>query len=229
MSKPTEQVCLKPTFSGLKARQRAERDDYPETISLRVHRALSWLGRAEQCDEDDDAQFIFLWIAFNAAYANELDDHEAFSSSAQQIFRKFIDRLVNLDHNQLLSDIVWEQFPCSIRVLLDNKHVFRPFWDYQSGKISESIWKEQFITAKADASKALSRSNTQSVLTIVFSRLYMLRNQLMHGGATWNSKVNRDQVRDCTNILEKIVPVIILIMMDNPNEPWGKPYYPPVD
>lgn len=54
----------------LKARQRAERDSYPENLSLRVHRALSWLDRAEQ-DDDPDSRFIFLWIAFNAAYATD--------------------------------------------------------------------------------------------------------------------------------------------------------------
>lgn len=46
----------------LKARQRAERDSYPENLSLRLHRALSWLDRAEQ-DDDPDSRFIFLWIA----------------------------------------------------------------------------------------------------------------------------------------------------------------------
>jgi len=56
-------------FERLKARQRAERERYPPNLGLRVHRALSWLGRAEQLVEDVDARFVFLWIAFNAAYA----------------------------------------------------------------------------------------------------------------------------------------------------------------
>lgn len=34
------------------------------------------------------------------------------------------------------------------------------------------------------------------ILSILFDRLYVLRNQLVHRGATWNSDVNRDQVRD---------------------------------
>ena len=55
-------------YQHLKTRQRAERVNYPEHLSLRVHRALSWLNRAEQC-QDDDGRFIFLWISFNAAYA----------------------------------------------------------------------------------------------------------------------------------------------------------------
>jgi len=48
----------------LKSRQRAEREGWPEFLALRVHRALSWLDRAERC-EDDDGRFVFLWVAFD--------------------------------------------------------------------------------------------------------------------------------------------------------------------
>jgi hypothetical protein len=51
----------------------------------------------------------------------------------------------------------------------------------------------------------------------------------MHGGATWNSSVNRDQVRDCANLLGKLVPLVIEIMMDNVNTLWGDACYPVVD
>ncbi|EKO3686116.1 hypothetical protein P0F07_000886 [Vibrio metschnikovii] len=43
------------TFNTLKQRHRAERDQYPSTLSIRVHRALSWLNKAEQCNDDDSA------------------------------------------------------------------------------------------------------------------------------------------------------------------------------
>ena len=63
-------------YQRLKDRQRAERAGYPENLALRVHRALSWLNRAEQlaAEQDLDGQFIYLWIAFNAAYATEIDE-----------------------------------------------------------------------------------------------------------------------------------------------------------
>ena len=47
-----------------------------------------------------------------------------------------------------------------------------------------------------------------TVLSIVFDRLYVLRNQLVHGGATWNSQVNRQQLRDGVAILGTLVPLI---------------------
>ena len=66
------------------------------------------------------------------------------------------------------------------------------------------------------------------ILRTVFDRLYVLRNQLVHGGATWKSAVNRAQVRDGAAVLAWMLPVFIDIMMDNPGHAWGKPYYPVV-
>lgn len=57
----------------------------------------------------------------------------------------------------------------------------------------------------------------------------MLRNQIVHGGATWNGSMNRDQVRDCVAILSELVPLVIELMMDNPNTLWGDANFPPVE
>ena len=67
------------------------------------------------------------------------------------------------------------------------------------------------------------------LIQLVMRRLYQMRNQLIHGGATYQSRVNRDQVRDSANLLGKLIPLIIEIMIDNPDEAWGDIYYPVVD
>jgi hypothetical protein len=67
------------------------------------------------------------------------------------------------------------------------------------------------------------------VLAIVLGRIYVLRNQLMHGGATWNSSVNRAQVRDCAALMGKLVPQLIEIMLDNAGTVWGDACYPVVE
>ncbi|MBL0711674.1 MAG: hypothetical protein JJV99_11780 [Colwellia sp.] len=216
-------------YQSLKTKQRELRPDFSENLALRVHRALSWLDKAEQCEDDLDAQFIFLWIAFNAAYANEFDDTQRFSE--QETFRNFIQRLCQLDKKEYLPNLVWHEFTGSIRVLLANKYVFKPFWDYHNQKISESDWQAQFKSANTKANKAIGNKDTTVVLSIVFSRLYMLRNQLLHGGATWNSGVNRDQIRDSVNFLSKFVPCVIDIMMssNNANIIWGDACFPVID
>ena len=75
---------------------------------------------------------------------------------------------------------------------------------------------------------ALGHRDTVAVLSIVLSRMYTLRNQVMHGGATWDSGVNREQVRDGGNLLGKLVPVINELMLDNVGTLWGDAYYPVV-
>ena len=212
--------------SVLKQRHRQVRDGHPTSLTLRVHRAMSWLNRAEQA-EDVDGKFIFLWIAFNAAYAQELDDSDRTSDKAT--FTAFLQKLCDLDTSKRIDELIWKEFSGSIRTLLNNPYVFHLFWEFQRSRIDESEWKDRFASARKSAQSALVSGNTPVLLSVVFNRLYTLRNQLIHGGATWNGNVNRDQLRDCTRLLGKLVPVIIALMMDNPNALWGDAVYPVVD
>lgn len=212
--------------ANLKQRHREVREGHPSNLTLRIHRALSWLDRAEQT-KDMDGQFIFLWIAFNAAYAQELDDQER--SSDKAAFTAFLQKLCDLDSSKHISNLIWKEFSGSIRALLDNPYVFHLFWEYQRDRIDEAEWKERFASAKKAVQLALASGNTPQLLSIVFNRLYTLRNQLIHGGATWNGRTNRDQLRDCTRLLGKLVPLIISLMMDNPNTLWGEAVYPVVE
>lgn len=215
-------------YDALKKRHRVERDAYHPNLSLRVHRALSWLDRAEQLAKQNDAdgQFLFLWIAFNAAYATEID--ERFRLSEQETFRAFLRKLVELDRAGRIADLVWTEFTKSIRVLLDNKFVFQDFWNFQNGTLLEAEWKRRFADAKKAAKSALAARDTVTVLSVVLSRIYTLRNQMVHGGATWGGSVNREQLRDCVNLMGKLVPLVIEIMMDNPGTLWGDACYPVV-
>lgn len=56
-------------FKSLKDKQQKLRDGFPDNVSLRIHRSLSWIERAGTGAGDDDAAILFYWIAFNAAYA----------------------------------------------------------------------------------------------------------------------------------------------------------------
>ena len=211
----------------LKARQREIRDRFSSSLALRSHRALSWLHRAEQESDDPDAQFIFLWIAFNAAYANEIHDRQSFSERG--LMRRFLNRLVDADGGDLLAEMVWDQFPGPIRLLIDNRYVFQPFWDYHNGYLDEADWKKAFSASRAAATRALSQGRTAGVLGVMLERLYTLRNQLIHGGATWNSGVNRSQVKDGVAIMGRLVPIVIHLMLENGQQVWGDACYPVVD
>ncbi len=205
-------------------------------LGLRIHRALSWLRRAEGERDDSDAAFIFYWIAFNAAYAADVDaEPQAPQPPAgrrdpeRRKFDEYFRKLIDLDRNRLIYDALWERFSGSIRVLMENQYVFQPFWDYHNRAPGhDAHWETQFDSSRSRIRGALARRDTRLVLNTLFARLYVLRNQLVHGGATWNSSVNRHQVSDGARIMAFLVPVFIDLMMEHPEIDWGPPYYPVV-
>lgn len=214
------------SFATLKDKQRSIRDGFSESLGLRVHRALSWLGRAEAEADDPDIRFILLWVGFNSAYAADIDKE---FDSEREVFRTFFAKLVRLDGGDLIYKAVWQRFPQEIRLLLANRHVFQAFWKHHNGVIGYGDWQERMAKNQRAINRAIVTKDTPRILSDVFDRLYVLRNQLIHGGATWNSSVNRSQVKDGAAVLGTLLPIFIDIMMDNPGHDWGKPYYPVVD
>ncbi|MFP4003318.1 MAG: hypothetical protein ACLFV8_06050 [Alphaproteobacteria bacterium] len=212
-------------YSALKDKQRAVRDGFPDAFGLRIHRAISWLGRAEQEAEDDDVRFILLWVGFNAAYGGDVGAEITGERSA---FKRYLDTLAALDRSGRLHNAVWERFPHEIRLVLDNKYLFGPFWNHVNGVDGYESWAEWFEGSRRRAAAAMRGRETTRMLFILFDRLYVLRNQLMHGSATWNSSANRAQVRDGSAVMSWLLPVFLDIMMDNPHRDWGRPFCPVV-
>lgn len=76
--------------------------------------------------------------------------------------------LVKSDGEKIISKLVWEKFPSSIRLILDNQHIFQPYWDHINGDLSKSDWLTKFDASKSQAHKALSRSDIVGVLRVMF-------------------------------------------------------------
>ncbi|MBH5328816.1 hypothetical protein H9Q10_03935 [Eikenella sp. S3360] len=243
-------------LSTIQTHYHQHRDTYSDPFRLRIHRALSWLDKAEELlsgkdtanhakqpaipkhmqqmlaqqggrlsfAPDWDTGFQALWIAFNAAYAREIDEREI--SGDRSHFRQFLNTICRLDEEKLIYALVWQTFPGAIRSLLGNRYVFQPFGDFHNGKISEIAWQEEFEKAGKKAQRALAAQDTDTVLLIMFDRLYTLRNQIIHGGATYGSSANRNQLKDACRILISLLPLVLHIMQQHPDYAWGKPYYP---
>ena len=214
-------------YSKLKELHRLKRDNYTDVFSIRIHRSLSWIGRAEKKDEDIDARFIFYWIAFNSAYS-AIQTSQYFDTE-RRIYKDFFEKILKYDKNEYVYNAIWKQFSGSVRSLLNNQYIFGPFWNFQNGHEGFDDWEVKFNESKSIALKALQNKNTLMILEILFDRLYTLRNQILHGGATWNSKVNRSQVQDGQAIIGFLVPNFLQIMMYNQNEKWGKLVFPVVE
>ena len=196
----------------------------PEELGIRLHRSISWLQCAEQHEKDPDLMFITQWIAFNACYAMDMNSQS--SKTEREKFKGFISTLVRLDHEKRIFNILWQKFSGPVKILIENEYVFRGFWDFQRGDAKE--WKKAFEKSNEDSIRYMSANNVGGVLEILLDRLYILRNQLMHGGATYKSKLNRKSVKDGSRILEMLIPIIIEIILENPEEDWGKLLFPVV-
>ena len=213
-----------------------------EAVPLRQHnkdrmrRAHTWLERSEREGTEDIERFVFLWIAFNAAYGDEsalreFVEGEEGRDSEPGRFKTFLDNVVERDGTGVLERIVWEEYPGPIRVLLSNHYVYRPFWLAVWGSDRGDDWRRRFEGSKRAANSALSRRDISTVLSVVFDRLYTLRNQIFHGGTTHPSGFGLDQIRDGSRIMASLVPAILDIMRQdidaNPDsELWGRVAFP---
>jgi hypothetical protein len=195
----------------------------PESHAIRLYRAISWLKSSEKQDGNLDMKFISLWVAFNACYAVDLNGLSSKSEKAK--LRDFTLSLVQFDLARLYN-LFWEKYSGPVKVLIENKFVFEKFWEYTRGETKDYLYT--FNKSIANATNCLSKQNIEGLIEIVLERLYTLRNQIIHGGATYNSKLNRSQLRDACNIMQLLMPIIIDIMLENGNHDWGEIAYPVV-
>ena len=192
---------------------------------IRLHRAISWLKAAEEYRENKDVQIICYWISLNSCYAIS-GDVDRFAESSK--LTEFFEKIIEADKQGTIYELFWTEFPGMIRVLLNNQYIYNRYWLYQRGQVSS--WKEEFKRDNLRAVRLLQNPDKSvELIQLVMRRLYQMRNQLIHGGATYKSSVNRDQVRDSANLLGRLIPLIVEIMLDNPQDAWGDIYYPVVD
>lgn len=222
-------------YELLKQDLRARRDDFTQVHSTRLHRSLSWLKAAgEQLESNSvDQAFINLWISFSACFYIE----------GEESIAPFIEKLVALDKQQRIYTCLWREYSGSVKALIKNPYVFAEFWQAQRLKneqkevaaeqanervvdSTEAAWRISFNQSSVDALNCLSRKKVAPLFSIVLDRLYVLRNQVLQGGATYQSQVNREQVNDGVALLSSIMPIIISIMLDSSEEDWGDIAYP---
>ena len=197
-------------------------------LGLRLHRARSWIERARREEADADAAFIFAWIAFNAAYAERRSTIDDLSGERTR-FRRYFEQILDLDSRRAIYDAIWQEFSGPVRIILANRYVYEPFWNHFNGVDGFADWERRFERDRNLVYRALGERDTGFILDHLFRRLYVLRNQLMHGGATWNGSVNRRQVEDGARIMAFLVPLFVDLMEANPSIDWGSPPYPVVD
>lgn len=221
-----------PQFEHLAARRHKKfpyTGDEDSHFHLRLRRSVGWLGRAERelyhsAPPDLDMAFTCYWIAFNALYAQ--NPHTS-DQGEKASFKAFFETVIGYDdecRRAILGEIQGNLSE-PIKVLMNNMYAFEPFWKYYNDVHGYANWEIDLAENKCKMNKALGKQDVYEILSILFERLYVVRNQIFHGNATWNGGRNRDQLRVGVNIMASIVPQLINSVMNNPKMDLGRPYY----
>jgi len=212
------------SLESLTETYKLKRDELPDDLAIRLHRAQSWLRAAQRYDDDLDIHFLTLWVAFCACFSASENDHAKLGERAN--FAQYVERLIYQDKDGLLSQVLWETYPNAVASLLANKYIFSGFWQAQE---SGADWEQEFSRQSKRARRYFKEKNAAKILMLTLDRLSVLRNQIFYGGATYQSKVNREQVIDGIELLSLLVPSIVHVMLLSPNADWGQIYYPVVN
>jgi hypothetical protein len=206
-----------------------QHQDIEVNVYLRLHRAISWLKASKENESNSDLRFICLWISLNSCYAvdADLEGNNAIPTKESNDLNAFLVKLVSCDETRKIYDLLWNRYSSEIRLILNNQYLFKPFWDFQRGLILDYRSKLEASIAKANL--CLSKGDAVGLLRVVLERLYVLRNQIFHGSATYKGRVNRKQIMDSSEVLSRFLPIIILVMTENSRLDWGKTRFPVIN
>ena len=215
------EYCHILSVEALQAKYHAEKNEWSasgkDNLRVRVRRSLSWLERAQKEKGDPDSEFIFHWIGFDALCSGQPP-----RPATKEKIDAFLGDAIGADKNDLIYSRVIASESKTILLLVANAFVFKSFWErYYEGENSPAPheWSNSLIDSVRRTIANLERKEdgALSALEVLFERLVELRNQLVHGGATWKDGANRDQVGDGARIMSRLLPVFLDLVMNAPD------------
>jgi hypothetical protein len=194
-----------------------------EPLLIRMHRAFSWLQRVEELPEEEflDAGLILRWIALGSLF-NRWDAAARQPQSERECLSKFLDRIIDLDADGAVAGVI-EEHRALLMSIFDDAYLTPFFWQEPTDNRARKTQKTKF-----DARTWYVQKQYKKILARVMDRVYFQRCQLVHGGATSGSRLNRQAVRHCSTMLGHFLSAILLVIIDHgQEEDWGPLCYPP--
>ncbi len=208
-------------YHEIKKYYESKKDTMTLDFKLRIYRALTWT-KASIYEEKSDEKLIKLWISFNALYGSGFADKKGVDMLLKSINK--------VDKNHLLDNVIKDNSTI-IEEFIKIPEVYKEYWEDEKlkKKEREEKVKNQILEMrnKFDNFKTTGLHANEFRLDL-FGLIYLLRNQVFHGSASYDSGENRYIIKNCVEILEAFNPVIIKVMIDNPNNNWHKVKYRPV-
>ena len=195
-----------------------------QPTSIRFHRACSWMARVEQMPDgqDHDIGLVSLWVAFNSLYG-QWDCLKREPRPDRESWRVFVDRILNLARAGHVPRAIQEHKRL-VMSLLDDEYLSSFFWQEPCPKRAGQSRK-----AAHNAQSWYIEQRWTMVLDEILDRVYLMRCQLVHGAATYGSKLNRTSLRRCVMMMQRLLPSLLLVWIDHgADEEWGPMCYSPV-
>ena len=190
--------------------------------AIRMHRAISWLYACEK-NNSDDLSFLSGWIGFNSCYS--VPPENAGETENTRMGR-FLQEVIDQDEHRLIASYVFDEQIGLIDSLMNIQYLFKQFWI--SVHVQEEGWDAEYDVQHERMLIDRDQRDTLSHCNSILQRVYVLRNQVIHGGATFESSLNREQMKICSQFMHGLLLRIINVMMRKPHYDWGSTNYPPL-
>ena len=198
--------------------------DQGHPTNVRFHRACSWIQQSELVSPDSDLDLKLLgqWIAFNSLYG-QWDDNQQEPVGDTVCWRRFLDRMLTLDESQFLIDVLMDNKRLVMKIF-DDEFLSRFFWQEPTDKRAKQSKKTKF-----DARTWYVQGDWTMIMDRLIERIYLLRCQLVHGAATYNSSLNRTATKHCSMMMDHLLRAFLLVWINHgADEDWGSMCYPPL-
>lgn len=138
-------------------------------------------------------------------------------------WRHLLDRMLALDESDFIVEALMENKPL-VMSIFDDEFLSRYFWQEPTDKRASKSKKTMF-----DARTWSLQGNWMMILDRLIERIYLLRCQLVHGAATFNSSLNRTATRRCSQMMDHLLRAFLSVWIEHgADEDWGIMCYPPL-
>jgi hypothetical protein len=180
----------------------------------RLQRADSWIQAASDLPSDRMHEaFIFLYIAFNCMYGRR--KYEGDETHIEEDLTSFFAKISVMRQKEmqkggtLLKDAL---MTCQqdAAVLIRDRFLVNRYWQ---GNQSATALQAKLNKEAVGALQAIADGNYGEFLSPVFHRISVLRNQIMHGCATYGSRsYGRASLAKALRVLRVLVPAFYQMM-----------------
>ena len=108
--------------------------------------------------------------------------------------------------------------------IFEDKYLNFYYWRTLNSNKTFSVTRSKHL-----AQQWFQETNVQLIVDHLLDCIYLARCQLVHGAATYDSKLNRDAVRRCGIMLDILIKHFLLVVIDHGLKgSWDNLCYPPI-